>query len=114
MFPLRKFRIGCDSKIKESLRKYIQDKFSLETYNQCEEFVNEFYQTRNMVGFMNNNQTSSEQIKIMISNCYTYIKTLDILNQKIKIGNSFNELQINFSWKEALCNKETYSKNIYY
>ncbi len=114
MFPLRKFRIGCDSKIKESLRKYIQDKFSLETYNQCEEFVNEFYQTRNMVGFMNNNQTSSEQIKIMISNCYTYIKTLDILNQKIKIGNSFNELQINFSWKEASCNKETSSKNIYY
>ena len=114
MFPLRKFRIGCDSKIKESLRKYIQDKFSLETYNQCEEFVNEFYQTRNMVGFMNNNQTSPEQIKTMISNCYTYLKTLDILNQKIKIGNSYNELQINFSWREASCGKETSSKNIYY
>ena len=114
MFPLRKFRIGCDSKIKESLRKYIQDKFSLETYNQCEEFINEFYQTRNMVGFMNNNQTSSEQIKIMISNCYTYLKTLDILNQKIRIGNSYDELQINFSWREASCNKETSSKNIYY
>ncbi len=114
MFPLRKFRIGCDSKIKESLRKYIQDKFSLETYNQCEEFVNEFYQTRNMVGFMSNNQTSPEQIKTMISNCYTYLKTLDILNQKIKIGNSYNELQINFSWREASCGKETSSKNIYY
>ena len=114
MFPLRKFRIGCDSKIKESLRKYIQDKFSLETYNQCEEFVNEFYQTRNMVGFMNNNQTSPEQIKTMISNCYTYLKTLDLLNQKIKIGSSYNELQINFSWREASCGKETSSKNIYY
>ena len=114
MFPLRKFRIGCDSKIKESLRKYIQDKFSLETYNQCEEFVNEFYQTRNMVGFMNNNQTSAEQIKTMISNCYTYLKTLDLLNQKIKIGSSYNELQINFSWREASCGKETSSKNIYY
>ena len=114
MFPLRKFRIGCDSKIKESLRKYFQDKFSLETYNQCEEFVNEFYQTRNMVGFMNNNQTSPEQIKTMISNCYTYLKTLDLLNQKIKIGSSYNELQINFSWREASCGKETSSKNIYY
>ena len=114
MFPLRKFRIGCESKIKESLRKYIQDKYSIETYNQCEEFINEFYQTRNIVSFMSNNHTSPDQINIMISNCYTYLKTLDILNQKIRIGNSYDELQINFSWREASCNKETSSKNIYY
>ena len=114
MFPLTKFRIGCESSIKESMKQYIITNFSNAAFKQCENFVNEFYQTRNMVGFMNSNQTSPDKINNMISNCFKYLKSLEILNDKIKIGSESNCLQIKFSWKEASCNKETSSFNIYY
>ena len=42
------------------------------------------------------------------------MKSLEIENDKTKIGSESNFLQIKFSWKESSCNKETSSFNIYY
>ena len=111
MFPIKKFRIANDSDFNKSFDYYIRTNYPLEVFNQCQPFIKDLSQTRNLIGYLSINQSES-QIDSTISKCVSYIKTLLELNSVARIER--NSLNIEFKWREVRTNQVTTSNNLYY
>ena len=111
MFPIKKFRIANDCDFNKSFDYYIRTNYPLEVFNQCQPFIKDLSQTRNLIGYLSINQSES-QIDSTISKCVSYIKTLLELNSVARIER--NSLNIEFKWREVRTNQVTTSNNLYY
>ena len=111
MFPIKKFRIANDCDFDKSFDYYIRTNYPLEVFNQCQPFIKDLSQTRNLIGYLSINQSES-QIDSTISKCVSYIKTLLELNSVARIER--NSLNIEFKWREVRTNQVTTSNNLYY
>ena len=111
MFPIKKFRIANDCDFNKSFDYYIRTNYPLEVFNQCQPFIKDLSQTRNLIGYLSINQSES-QIDSTISKCVSYIKTLLELNSVARIER--NSLNIEFKWREVRTNQVTISNNLYY
>ena len=111
MFPIKKFRIANDCDFNKSFDYYIRTNYHLEVFNQCQPFIKDLSQTRNLIGYLSINQSES-QIDSTISKCVSYIKTLLELNSVARIER--NSLNIEFKWREVRTNQVTTSNNLYY
>lgn len=111
MFPLKKFRIGNDCNYMSAFDDYIRRNYPLGVFNQCQDFIKDLNQTRNMVCYLSPNQNESI-LDSLLSKCVTYIKTLLELNTTIPIEPT--GLKINFTWREACKDQVTISNNLYY
>ena len=111
MFPIKKFRIANDCDFNKSFDYYIRTNYPLEVFNQCQPFIKDLSQTRNLIGYLSINQSES-QIDSTISKCVSYIKTLLELNSVARIER--NSLNIEFKWCEVRTNQVTISNNLYY
>ena len=111
MFPIKKFRIANDCDFNKSFDYYIRTNYPLEVFNQCQPFIKDLSQTRNLIGYLSINQSES-QIDSTISKCASYIKTLLELNSVARIER--NSLNIEFKWREVRTNQVTTSNNLYY
>ena len=111
MFPIKKFRIANDSDFTQAFDKYIRCNYPLEVFNQCQGFIKDLSQTRNLIGYMSVNQSES-QIDNLLSKSVSYIKTLLELNSVAKIDST--ALYIEFKWREVRNSQVTISSNLYY
>ena len=111
MLPVKKFRIANDYDFNKSFDYYIRTNYPLEVFNQCQPFIKDLSQTRNLIGYLSINQSES-QIDSTISKCVSYIKTLLELNSVARIER--NSLNIEFKWREVRTNQVTTSNNLYY
>ena len=111
MFPIKKFRIANDCDFMGSFDRYIRVNYPLEVFNQCQGFIRDLTQTRNLIGYMSVNQTEP-QIDSLLSKSVSYIKTLLELNQVARID--FNTLKIDFKWREVSKDQVSISNNLYF
>ena len=111
MFPIKKFRIANDCDFMNSFDRYIRSNYPLAVFNQCQGFIKDLTQTRNLIGYMSANQSES-QIDSLLPKCVSYIKTLLELNSVAKIDSS--TLRIDFKWREVSKDQVTISNNLYY
>ena len=111
MFPLKKFRIANDCNYMASFDNYIRRYYSLDVFNQCQDFIKDLTQTRNSIGYLATNQSES-YIDSLLSKCVSYIKTLLELNTIIPIEST--SLKVNFCWNEVCKDQMTISNNLYY
>ena len=111
MFPIKKFRIANDCDFMSSFDHYIRCNYPLEVFNQCQGFIKDLTQTRNLVGYMSPNQSDS-QIDSSLAKSVSYIKTLLELNSVAKID--FNTLKIDFKWREVSKDQVSISNNLYF
>ena len=111
MFPIKKFRIANDCDFNKAFDTYIRSNYPLEVFNQCQPFIKDLAQTRNLIGYLSINQ-SEAQFDALISKCVSYIKTLLELNTVTKIEK--NSLCIEFKWREVRTGQVTTSTNLYY
>ena len=111
MFPIKKFRIANDCDFNKAFDTYIRSNYPLEVFNQCQPFIKDLAQTRNLIGYLSINQSES-QFDALISKCVSYIKTLLELNTVARIEK--NSLCIEFKWREVRTGQVTMSTNLYY
>ena len=111
MFPIKKFRIANDCDFMGSFDHYIRVNYPLEVFNQCQGFIRDLTQTRNLIRYMSVNQTEP-QIDSLLSKSVSYIKTLLELNQVARID--FNTLRIDFKWREVSKDQVSISNNLYF
>ena len=111
MFPIKKFRIANDCDFMRSFDYYIRTNYPLDVFNQCQGFIKDLTQTRNLIGYMSANQSES-QIDSLLSKSVSYIKTLLELNSVAKID--FNTLRIDFKWREVSKDQVSISNNLYF
>lgn len=115
MFLPNKFRIAQNSdSLKDAFRKYINHNYTNLVFDNTSNFINEFIQTRNMVGSFNPKEATEEKLKLMITNCLTYIKVIEKLIKRVKLGRDSDSLSLKFYWKEVTTGKETSSYNVNY
>ena len=94
-----------------SFDNYIRRYYSLDVFNQCQDFIKDLTQTRNSIGYLATNQSES-YIDSLLSKCVSYIKTLLELNTIIPIEPT--SLKVNFCWNEVCKDQMTISNNLYY
>ena len=111
MFPIKKFRIGSDSNFMAAFDNYFRSNYRLEVFNQCQDFIKDLAQTRNILSYISANQSEST-LDSLLSKSVSYLKTLLELNSVVNIDSY--SLKINFSWKEVSQDKTTVSNNLYY
>ena len=111
MFTLKKFRIGVDCNFIYAFNDFIRRNYNQMVFNECQPFIRELSQTRNMLSYLSANQSES-MLDSLLSTSVIYIKTLKELNSVAKID--FTVLRIDFSWKEASNDQITKSNNLYY
>lgn len=115
MFLPNKFRLAQSSdSLKDAFRKYINHNYNSSVFDSMSNFINEFIQTRNMVGSFNRKEATEDKLKLMITNCLTYIKAIDKLVKRVKLGKNSDNLSLKFYWKEASNGKETSSYDVNY
>ena len=111
MFPIKKFRIANDCDFNKAFDSYIRTNYPLEIFNQCQPFIKDLAQTRNLIGYLSINQSES-QMDALIAKSVSYIKTLLELNSVARIERS--SLNIEFKWREVRNSQVTTSNNLYY
>ena len=111
MFPIKKFRIGSDCNFMGAFEDYFKTNYRLEVFNQCQDFIKELSQIRNILSYMSANQ-SETTLDSLLSKSVSYIKTLLELNSVVNIDST--SLKINFSWREVSKDQTTMSNNLYY
>jgi len=111
MFPIKKFRIANDCDFMGSFDRYIRSNYPLEVFNQCQGFIKDLTQTRNLVGYMSANQNET-QIDSLLAKSVSYIKTLLELNSVAKID--ITALNIEFKWREVSKDQVSISNNLYF
>lgn len=111
MFPIKKFRIGSDCNFMAAFDNYFRSNYRLEVFNQCQDFIKDLAQTRNILSYISANQSEST-LDSLLSKSVSYLKTLLELNSVVNIDSY--SLKINFSWKEVSQDKTTVSNNLYY
>ena len=111
MFPIKKFRIANDCDFMGSFEYYIRVNYPLEVFNQCQGFIKDLAQARNLIGYMSLNQ-SEAQMDSLLSKCVSYIKTLLELNSVARID--FNTLKIEFKCREVSKDQVSSSTNLYF
>ena len=111
MFPIKKFRIANDCDFMGSFDRYIRVNYPLEVFNQCQGFIKDLTQARNLIGYMSLNQ-SEAQMDSLLSKSVSYIKTLLELNSVARID--FNTLKIEFRWREVSKDQVSSSNNLYF
>ena len=111
MFPIKKFRIANDCDFNGSFERYIRVNYPLDVFNQCQGFIKDLTQARNLIGYMSLNQ-SEAQMDSLLSKSVSYIKTLLELNSVARID--FNTLKIEFRWREVSKDQVSSSNNLYF
>ena len=113
MFIPTKFRTCSDTEsLRDSFKKFANKNYSSSTFDSISNFVNELLQTRNVIGNFSPKGASIESINGIIVKCLTYIKVLDIVSMKIKLGKDDESLNLKFSWKDVTTGKVNSSQNI--
>ena len=111
MFPIKKFRIANDCDFNKAFDSYIRTNYPLEIFNQCQPFIKDLAQTRNLIGYLSINQNECQMDAIIVKSV-SYIKTLLELNSVARIERS--SLNIEFKWREVRNSQVTTSNNLYY
>ena len=113
MFIPTKFRTCSDTEsLRDSFKKFANKNYSSSTFDSISNFVNELLQTRHVIGHFSPKGASIESINDIIVKCLTYIKVLDIVSMKIKLGKDDESLNLKFSWKDVTTGKVNSSHNI--